>query len=284
MADPKPKVTTKPKGGALGTLTANLGKNQGGATGPSAPSNTVSSSYTTVFTADQAQTTINKVFQDVLKRVPTPKEVADLTPKLIAAQKKNPGRTVVTTNVDGSGTAQTSIQGLDETAWLTKQITSTTKYKAEYANIQKTLGNTALQEIQGIAANNGVTLTNDELMNWGKRLIAGESPEVAKAAIRSQAALGQPESVRNLLNQGVDLQSIFSPYRNAMAATLEINPTTISLSDPVLRSAIKPEGEVSIYDFQRELRKDPRWQYTNNAREEVSSSVQKVLKDFGFMG
>ena len=59
---------------------------------------------------------------------------------------------------------------------------------------------------------------------------------------------------------------------------------SITLDDPVLRSAIKPDGEVSIYDFQRQLRQDPRWQYTNNAREEVSNSVQRVLKDFGFMG
>ena len=90
--------------------------------------------------------------------------------------------------------------------------------------------------------------------------------------------------VRNLLGQGVDLQSIYSPYKQVMANVLEINPETITLDDPVLRSAINQTGETSIYDFQRALRKDPRWQYTNNAREEVSNIATQVLKDFGFMG
>jgi membrane protein required for beta-lactamase induction len=39
-----------------------------------------------------------------------------------------------------------------------------------------------------------------------------------------------------------------------------------------------------LYDFQRALRKDARWQYTNNAREDVFQSVGKVLQDFGFQG
>jgi hypothetical protein len=69
-----------------------------------------------------------------------------------------------------------------------------------------------------------------------------------------------------------------------MSKVLEINPDTITLNDPVLRSAIKPEGEMSIYDFQKALRKDPRWQYTNNAKDEISGSVTKVLQDFGFKG
>jgi hypothetical protein len=69
-----------------------------------------------------------------------------------------------------------------------------------------------------------------------------------------------------------------------MYQTLELNPDAINLNDPTLRSAIGSNGEMPIYDFQRTLRKDPRWQYTNNAREDVSNSVTKVLQDFGFVG
>jgi hypothetical protein len=69
-----------------------------------------------------------------------------------------------------------------------------------------------------------------------------------------------------------------------MAKVLEINSETIRLDDPVLRSAITSQGEMSLYDYQRALRKDPRWQYTNNAREDVSNSALQVLRDFGFQG
>ena len=69
-----------------------------------------------------------------------------------------------------------------------------------------------------------------------------------------------------------------------MAAVLEVAPDSISLNDGTLRSAIGPEKEMSLYDFQRTLRKDSRWQYTDNARTEASDSVLKVLRDFGFQG
>lgn len=69
-----------------------------------------------------------------------------------------------------------------------------------------------------------------------------------------------------------------------MASVLEVAPDSISLSDQTLRNAIGPDKEMSIYDFQKALRKDSRWQYTNNAREEIAGITQKILQDFGFQG
>ncbi len=40
--------------------------------------------------------------------------------------------------------------------------------------------------------------------------------------------------------------------------------------------------EMPIYDFEKLLRKDYRWQYTDNARRDVSNVALKVLRDFGF--
>ena len=93
-----------------------------------------------------------------------------------------------------------------------------------------------------------------------------------------------PEKVAKLIDQGVDLSTIYSPYKNIMASTLEINPQTISLDDPTLRSAITADAEIPIYEFERQLRNDNRWQYTNQAKEEVSNATRQILRDFGFMG
>lgn len=128
------------------------------------------------------------------------------------------------------------------------------------------------------------TTFKDQINNWMQRLAVGESVETFKNTIRSQAKLGLPDKVANLLDQGLDLSNIYAPYKNLMAAVLEVAPDSISLNDGTLRSAIGPEKEMSLYDFQRKLRKDSRWQYTNNARTEASDSVLKVLKDFGFQG
>jgi len=102
--------------------------------------------------------------------------------------------------------------------------------------------------------------------------------------IRDVAKRGYPESVNKLMDQGIDLETIYAPYKRTMASVLEINPEAVTLDDPVLRSAIGPDKEMSLYDFQRALRKDSRWQYTDNAREEVASITQKILQDFGFQG
>jgi hypothetical protein len=128
------------------------------------------------------------------------------------------------------------------------------------------------------------TTFKDQINNWMQRLAVGESVETFKNTIRSQAKLGLPDKVANLLDQGLDLANIYAPYKNVMAAVLEVAPDSINLNDKTLRSAIGPEKEMSLYDFQRTLRKDSRWQYTDNARQEASDSVLKVLKDFGFQG
>jgi hypothetical protein len=144
-----------------------------------------------------------------------------------------------------------------------------------------------LTALRATARSNGFDLDTSfgsSINDWLQRLAKGESIETFKNTIRGAAKLGLPDKVANLLDQGLDLKDIYAPYRNVMASVLEIAPDSINLDDKTLRMAIGPEKEMSIYDFQRTLRKDPRWQYTDNARSETSDSVLKVLRDFGFQG
>jgi hypothetical protein len=144
-----------------------------------------------------------------------------------------------------------------------------------------------LTTLRATARANGFNLDTSfgsSINDWLQRLAKGESIETFKNTIRGAAKLGLPDKVANLLDQGLDLKDIYDPYKKVMASVLEVAPDSISLDDKTLRMAIGPEKEMSIYDFQRTLRKDPRWQYTNNAREEASDSVLKVLRDFGFQG
>jgi len=144
-----------------------------------------------------------------------------------------------------------------------------------------------LTTLRATAQANGFNLDTSfgsSINDWLQRLAKGESIETFKNTIRGAAKLGLPDKVANLLDQGLDLKDIYAPYRNVMASVLEVAPDSINLDDKTLRMAIGPEKEMSIYDFQRTLRKDARWQYTNSAREEASDSVLKVLRDFGFQG
>lgn len=144
-----------------------------------------------------------------------------------------------------------------------------------------------LADLQKVAAANGLDLQKafgTQLPIWLASINKGESIETYKKQIRDVAKIGMPQNIASLLDNGIDLDAIYSPYKNVMASVLEINPESITLSDPVLRSAITGEKELPIYEFQRQLRKDYRWQYTNQAKEEVSDVALKVLRDFGFQG
>lgn len=216
---------------------------------------------------------INQAFQTLLGRYATPEELKKLRPKLNKAEKDNPSKTI-----NGVSTG-----GLDRGQFLTNIILSTPEYKQR----KETKQGTIRQDLANTAKANGLDLDKDfsgNVQDWVKRIESGEKADAFKQLIRNNAKLGLPDKVAALLDQGIDLQTVFSPYKNAMATTLEINPETISLSDPTLRAAIGPDKEMSLYDFQRALRKDARWQYTNNAREDVFQSVNKVLQDFGFQG
>lgn len=153
------------------------------------------------------------------------------------------------------------------------------------------------QTLQGIAKANGFSirdiLPNISALTAGGDLetavlrgLADGSLDINRIAqdARVLASAGQPEYVRNLLNQGYDLQDVYSPYRNQMATVLELDPNTISLNDPTLRMGITDKGDMNLYDFKKALKQDKRWQYTAGAKEEVSNAALGVLRDFGFQG
>jgi hypothetical protein len=215
---------------------------------------------------------INQVFQSLLGRYATPEEIKKLTPKLNKAEKDNPSKTV-----NGVSTG-----GIDRGQFLTDIILATPEYKQRKESKQGTIR----QDLANTAKANGLDLDKNfgsSVEGWVKRIESGEKADAFKQLIRNTAKLGLPDKVGALLDQGVDLETVFSPYKNAMAATLEINPETISLSDPTLRAAIGPDKEMPLYEFQKALRKDARWQYTNNAKADVFQGVKEVFSNFGIM-
>jgi hypothetical protein len=146
------------------------------------------------------------------------------------------------------------------------------------------------QNLQSIAKNNGFKLSDIiPGAQTEQQVLAGiasgtiDANRIAQDA-RKLAAQGQPTYVRDLLGQGYDLSQIYAPYQKTMATILELNPDQIDLNDPTLRMGITDKGDMNLYDYQKALRQDSRWQYTGNARESVSTAALQVLRDFGFQG
>ena len=235
----------------------------------------------TIFDPTKAKSFVNDVVKTVLKRDATPEEIVEYSTKLKKAQEKAKSASVTKYKmINGIRTAVTT-GGLDEEQFLTDIIVKKPEYKQLKEN--KVLETKAI--LEKTAKANGLNLNIfTDVDEWVGRINQGESIDTFKQLIRNVAKGGLPDNAKKLIDDGVDLETIYAPYKNTMASVLEVNPNTISLNDATLRGAIGPDKEMSIYDFQRALRKDPRWQYTNNAREEVSDVALKVLRDFGFQG
>ena len=151
------------------------------------------------------------------------------------------------------------------------------------------------QGLQALAKQNGLKLENilppgidgkpATAQETLQRLALGElDPTRLAQDVRKLAAVGQPQFVRDLLGQGINLDQIYAPYKRTMANILELDEGQIDLTDPTLRMGINDKGDVNLYDYSKALRQDNRWQYTGNAREEVSDAALTVLRNFGFQG
>jgi len=104
--------------------------------------------------------------------------------------------------------------------------------------------------------------------------------------IRSTAASAFP-GYSDQINNGISVDSIASAYKGAMANVLERDADSITFEDPTLRAALQyigPDGKPAVkplWQFEKELRSKPEWEYTNNARNTIDSLSLKVLRDWG---
>lgn len=242
---------------------------------------------TNIYSANEAANTVQSVISALLDRDATAQEVKSLSSKLIAAQSDP--KNAVRQKVNKYGVLETT-GGINASQFIEDLIRGGEEYKGLVAKgeakkqsaidaAKNTLNKTAIANGLNLATNFGAAA--DE---WAKRIANGEDSTVFTNLIRQTAKVGMPENVSRLLDQGVDLETIYAPYKNTMQSVLEVPANTINLTDPALRSALSGEKPMTLFDFESSLRKDPRWQYTKNAHDTVTSAVQNVLKDFGFVG
>lgn len=97
---------------------------------------------------------------------------------------------------------------------------------------------------------------------------------IAKATYRGLASY---------IDEGLTVEDIASQYKSLKAQLLELNPASINLKDSDIYSAISANQLPSLYDFGVSLRKNPQWQYTQNARQQASKYALTVLSDFGLV-
>ena len=106
-----------------------------------------------------------------------------------------------------------------------------------------------------------------------------------------QQAMSKYSGFAGLLDKGVTIKQIADPYVQSMAQTLELDPNAIDYTkDASIKKALgttmNADGTTSpmpLWQYEQSLKQDPRWAFTNNAREDVNGMLHQIGKDFGFV-
>ena len=247
--------------------------------GPKQPTGTVS-----ISTPLEAAAKVEEIFKSELGRLPTPEEREKYAKELIAEEKKKSSVTKATQRKIGGVLVTEYTGGIDRDQFLQDKV----RKLPEYSNTKTAKRTLTTQDLAKTAMANGLNLDKnfgaDVVAGWVKRVENGEDVDLFKNLIRKTAAIGLPDNAAALIDSGLDLDSIYAPYKKSMATILELPENSINLNDPTLRGAITADKAMTIFDFEKQLRRDARWQYTDQAKEEVSSAALRVLRDFGFQG
>jgi hypothetical protein len=143
------------------------------------------------------------------------------------------------------------------------------------------------QNLKQLAARNGINLSDAAALDYSNKIVAEQMDEnTAYNTIRESAASAFPQ-FSDKIKAGVDLKTLADPYLQSMSNILEIPDTAIDLFDPTVRSALSytnkdgTVGTKSLYDFETQLKNDPRWAYTKNARQSLDNVGMGFLRSIG---
>jgi len=254
------------------TEAAALGKTGAGGGG------TADAPYAIIANPTQAAAYVNAVIKSTLGRDATKAEINNLGAALIDAQRKNP----IKTKLNKQGVAERT-GGVDPEQFLFAKIQALPEYK-QRVTAENDIN---VQSLAKTAKANGLNLTDnfdqDVVNSWVKRIQNGEDPDVFKNKIRQQEFRAMPQSVRESLDPDLDLNANFATYINSYAKTFGIPATQVDIMK-VIPLATDEKGFVPIPGFEKKKRTLTEWQYTPEAKEEVSNIASRVLRDFGFQG
>jgi hypothetical protein len=163
---------------------------------------------------------------------------------------------------------------------------------ARRGKIDVTKGEAATQKatLKQWAADNGVSFDEPWYDTAVTNILTGKgTADTYKADITNQAkGLYSAEYFTKGLDNGFSIRQQASPYITYLAKIRGVDPTSISLSDPVLMKNLTKRDDKgnpvipSYYDFTLDVRKnDPSWGYSYEAQDETTSMLNTFGKMFG---
>lgn len=224
----------------------------------------------------------------LLLQATDPQEAKHELNKQIAAVKQGASSLGVTLSPDEvQHIAQQSLLNgwADDQQKLQKAIGAHFQMKQAHAS---GVAGTLQDQFNQLAENYGIRVSDDTVARWIKRNFTGKMTADDVKAFFEQQALSMYPGLSDQIKQGMSVADVASTYRDSMAQILELDPNTINVFDPTVRKALqfqpdptKPSELMPLWQFEQQVRKDPRWLNTQNAKQSVMDTGISILKDWG---
>lgn len=159
-------------------------------------------------------------------------------------------------------------------------------------NVQSGQAAATGQQIRQIASDYGLPVTNYGVRFWTEKILSGQDTIDGN----KQAAIAQAKTMyapfAKQIDAGQTMRQIADPYVASMANLLELNPESINFaSDPLIKKALQGTGVTAsgqeptatpLWQFEQQVRSDPRWDRTLNAKQATAQALTDLGKDWGF--
>lgn len=145
---------------------------------------------------------------------------------------------------------------------------------------------TLVDRLKELAMANGVRYADPWYESEARSVASGLKSEDDSFREIQELAASRWQPWADRIRAGQTAYELASPYINRMADILEINPMSITLDDPYIsKAAMGVDGQaMPLWDFEQQLRKDPRWLNTNRAQNDITGVASAVMQMFGLRG
>jgi hypothetical protein len=178
-----------------------------------------------------------------------------------------------------------------DTAFLTTQISNREDYTklSSLAGLQGGMASTA-QQLQTLAADYGYKWTPAQIAERAQNILDGtQTLDTYQNNLKTWAKSAFPGLAKQI-DAGQTIKDLADPYMQSMSSLLEVDPGTLTTYTPLIRKALQGSidqktGDASptpLWQFEQQVRSDPRWRYTQNATDSMASMLAKIGQDFGF--
>jgi len=241
---------------------------------------------------DEAESDLNRFFVDYLGRGATDEEQKKYYKELRALEKKN-AKVTTTKGTDSGGTSQVTTGEYQLDAEDILQLQRGIAGKAlDGSDIDVVLkgGSKAAQDVNSTLAyakKYGITLSNKDALKYVSTSYRNNDKDTSKINAKLLAiSKATYSNLADVLSEDVDLEDLSANYKYTMRQILEIPESQVDVLNPTIQMALKNNGNkgaMNLTEFERALKKDPRWGKTTNARETATGYANSILRNFGLI-